>query len=98
MDLTNFETTIEQEIFETVSRTFEELNNIASSENPAFPMTEKKALELAQKAFEQYLEAELIYQEILVQPITGEALQNIQKYVQKTLCGQRVDRLKQSIE
>lgn len=83
--------------YDEMIKSFEKLKAIVANENKEFPVSEKQALENAQQAFEKYLEAEMIYQEILVHPVRGDALENIKRYIQKDLCEQRIERLEQSI-
>jgi hypothetical protein len=98
MELKDVETEINDEIYRQVAKTFVRLRELAKAEKTVFPLSEREALELAQQAFERYLEAELIYQAVLVHPIRGAALDNIQRYVQQTLCHQRIEKMRESIE
>jgi hypothetical protein len=98
MELKDFETEINDEIYRELAKTFVRLRELANAEKSVFALSEREALELAQQAFERYLEAELIYQAILVHPVRGAALDNIQRYIQQTICQQRIEKMRESIE
>lgn len=86
-----------QIIYQMMRERFEKLSSLANSEKTSLSVSEKEALENAQKLFEQYLEAELIYQELLFYPMSGDALENSKNYILKSLCENRIERLNESI-
>lgn len=84
-------------IYQMMRERFEKLNSLANSEKTSFSISEKEALENAQELFERYLEAELIYQELLFYPMTGAPLENSKNYILKSLCENRTEKLNESI-
>jgi hypothetical protein len=54
-------------------------------------------LQTAQTAFEHYVAAEIDFQLALRTPISGHAHRNVEAYVEKELCDQRADLLRESL-
>lgn len=81
-------------ISEEMEKLYKEIYRETQNEETYLGITAKRALEFSQKAFNQYLEAEMAFEEALVNPMSGNTLRSIKASVIKTLCNQRIERFK----
>ncbi len=87
-----------EKIYKEMEQLFEEIYTSASNEQTNLGLSERKALDSAQKAFLQYLEAETEFEETSFNPGTGYMMTYIDAYMKKALCKQRIERLKEAKE